>query len=402
MGGLPWRVRVRTPGFQVPPVGPGHPRGARGRGPGASWRVHLPSAAGAARPVDPLLQRRRPGSRAGGGGGAFEEDRPAARAQGTPGQPGGDEAVPREVRPAQHPLERGPRARPGPAQRRRGGDQQRGGLRGVVQRPAGGLPRPRRVRRRRAPRHPCNAGGGLERRAGRAGAGARAPACAFRRLVPRPPRDRHVASGCRPRGAGTARGRRTGLDHRGGGGGRMSTGSMEGARRALSVAWMLALREWRALLRQSRMAAVWPLVQPLAYTALLVALRPMFGMGAAGAPLRFGVFVFIGFILWQSWFEVMRAEMDAIRRNKGLMSRGELGVGTLVLSTALAAAIQLVPRLLVGLAAAVFVLGADLPALLMLVGFGIATLVNGAVIGALLQPFSTLSPDLGKTIQSFA
>lgn len=182
----------------------------------------------------------------------------------------------------------------------------------------------------------------------------------------------------------------------------MSAGSMEGARRALSVAWMLALREWRALLRQSRMAAVWPLVQPLAYTALLVALRPMFGMGAAGDPLRFGVFVFIGFILWQSWFEVMRAEMDAIRRNKGLMSRGELGVGTLVLSTALAAAIQLVPRLLVGLAAAVFVLGADLPALLMLVGFGIATLVNGAVIGALLQPFSTLSPDLGKTIQSFA
>lgn len=172
--------------------------------------------------------------------------------------------------------------------------------------------------------------------------------------------------------------------------------------RSMAVAWMLAVRNWRAEFRQSRMVLVWPLVQPMAYTSLLVLLRPMFGTGGEGARLRYAIFVFIGFILWQSWFEVMRAQLDAIRKNKGLMSRGELGTGTLVLSTTLGAAIQLAPRLLVALIAAATLLGASPHALAMLLGFGVATLVNGAVIGALLQPFATLSPDLGKTIQSFA
>ncbi|HCH0556587.1 TPA: hypothetical protein NKO30_006719 [Pseudomonas aeruginosa] len=172
--------------------------------------------------------------------------------------------------------------------------------------------------------------------------------------------------------------------------------------RSFSVAWMLAMREWRANFRQSRMVVLWPFVQPLAYTCLLVVLRPMFGAASDAAPLHFAVFVFIGFILWQSWFEVMRAQMDAIRKNKGLMSRGELGMGTLVLSITLAAAIQLVPRLLVTMVAATVILGTGPFALCMLFGFGVMTMINGAVIGALLQPFATLSPDLAKTVQSFS
>ena len=174
------------------------------------------------------------------------------------------------------------------------------------------------------------------------------------------------------------------------------------AARSVSVAWMLAAKDWTADLRQSRFSLAWPLVQPLAYTFLFIVLRPVMGAGVRSHPADFAVFVFIGFTLWQTWFEVLRAEMDAIRRNKGLMSRGELGSATLVLATAFSSAMQLLPRLVVAIAAAVLVLGASPAAVAGLVVFSLATLANGAVIGAILQPFATLASELGKIVQSFS
>lgn len=173
-------------------------------------------------------------------------------------------------------------------------------------------------------------------------------------------------------------------------------------RQALAVAWMLAVREWMAELRQSRLSPLWPLLQPLAYTALFVMLRPLLGGPQSGGPLLFGVFVFIGFSLWQGWFEALRSQMDALRRHKGLMSRGELGFATLVAATFMASLFALVPRLLLAIIVVVVIADAGATAVLQLVVFALLTLLNGAVIGALLQPFATLSPDLGKTVQSFS
>ena len=90
------------------------------------------------------------------------------------------------------------------------------------------------------------------------------------------------------------------------------SGAIVRVQRSLSVAWMLAAREWVADFRQSRMTPVWPVVQPLAYAVLFVALRPLIGGSVVDRPIEFGVFVFIGFSLWQSWYEGMRAQMDAI------------------------------------------------------------------------------------------
>lgn len=181
-----------------------------------------------------------------------------------------------------------------------------------------------------------------------------------------------------------------------------SSMSMMAARalRAWSVAWMLAAREWQGEIRQSRMALVWPVAQPLAYTVLFTLLRPLMGGAAQGSPWSFAVYVFVGFTLWQTWFEVLRAQMDALRKHKGLMSRGELGTATLVLATSLASALQLLPRLLIAAIAAAVVLRPDALAIAQLFAFGLLVLANGSVIGALLQPFATLSPDLGRTIQS--
>lgn len=181
----------------------------------------------------------------------------------------------------------------------------------------------------------------------------------------------------------------------------MSTVFVAPLRRAIGVAWMLALREWLADYRQSRMSVLWPLLHPLAYTGLFVLLRPLLG-AEQGQGLKFAIFVFVGFVLWQSWFETLRAQMDAIRRHKGLVARGELGTGTLCMAAQFGTALQFLPRLLLMLLAAALVLQPGVPALAGLLLFSVLALLNASAIGALLQPFSALSPDLGKTVQSIS
>lgn len=173
------------------------------------------------------------------------------------------------------------------------------------------------------------------------------------------------------------------------------------ARRSVSVAAMIAAREWLADYRQSRLSVVWPLAHPLAYSALFVLLRPILGTAATRYDTAaFAVFVFTGFCLWQSWYETLRAQMEALRRHKGLMSRGELGAPTLALATTFAALVEFLPRVLAIAVLALVVLDAPLLALASLFAFALLALLNGAAIGMLLQPFATLSQDLGKAVQS--
>lgn len=174
------------------------------------------------------------------------------------------------------------------------------------------------------------------------------------------------------------------------------------AARSIEVAAMLVQRELVADFRVSRMSLLWPVVYPLAYTLLIVFMRPVFGGGFSGSHADFAVFVFAGFCIWQSWFEVLRRQMDAVRVNKSLVSRAEIGSSTLFLTTLFSTGAHLVPRLICATLFAALVLDAGPLAILGFWGGALVTLINGAVIGALIQPFSTLSPDLGKGIQSIS
>lgn len=171
--------------------------------------------------------------------------------------------------------------------------------------------------------------------------------------------------------------------------------------RALSTGWMLASREWLADARQSRLGIVWPLLYPLGYTALLMLFRPV--LPAPGeAPHRFAVFVLVGFSLWQTWIDVLRLQLGAIRRYRGLVSRGELDSAALLATSALTAGLQLAPRLAMLVIVVVAVPGMDPAALAGLVAFSAVILLNGAVIGALLQPFATLSPGIDRVVQGLS
>ncbi len=189
----------------------------------------------------------------------------------------------------------------------------------------------------------------------------------------------------------------------------MSTGSsqlgeplagLRGLRRDWSVAWLLALREWLSGYRSSRWNAVWPVLYPVLYTALLLAVRPLLGQQSHD-PASYALFAFVGFSLWQAWIETLRAQLGALRRYKSLVSRGDMGSGTIALSSAITGALQLIPRLLLAIVLALVTRHTISPvAVMSLLTGGLLVIVNASALGTLLQSWATLTPGVERFIQS--
>jgi len=163
---------------------------------------------------------------------------------------------------------------------------------------------------------------------------------------------------------------------------------------------LLALREWLSGYRASAWNALWPLLYPILYTALLLAVRPLLGQQTQ-EPARYALFAFVGFSLWQAWIETLRAQLGALRRYKSMVARGDMGTGTIALSSAMTGVIQLAPRLLVAVAlgwatqhaVTAFSVG------MLLLG-GALVVANATAFGTLLQPWATLTPGVDRVVQS--
>ncbi len=177
-------------------------------------------------------------------------------------------------------------------------------------------------------------------------------------------------------------------------------GSMQSFQAVWSAAWLLALREWLSGYRASRWNAVWPFLYPVLYTSLLLAVRPLLGQQAHD-PARYALFAFVGFSLWQAWIETLRAQLTALRRYKSLVSRGDMGSGTIAMASAMTGAMQLGPRLLLGIVLALATRHAvGITTVSMLLLGGALVLANATAIGTLLQPWATLTPGVDRMVQS--
>ena len=167
-----------------------------------------------------------------------------------------------------------------------------------------------------------------------------------------------------------------------------------------SVAWLLALREWLSGYRSSRWNAVWPVLYPILYTSLLLAVRPLLGQQSHD-PARYALFAFVGFSLWQAWIETLRAQLGALRRYKSMVSRGDMGSGTIAISSAITGALQLVPRLLLAIVLALATRHTVSPvAVVSLLVGGLLVIANATALGTLLQSWATLTPGVERFIQS--
>lgn len=171
-------------------------------------------------------------------------------------------------------------------------------------------------------------------------------------------------------------------------------------RQMCAVGWMLARRTLLIEVRTSRLGWLWPLIYPVAYTALLLTLKPvMHPAGRSGVD--YALHVFVGLSLWQLWFEGLQTQMRAVKAQRSLLSRADLEPGALFLSGFFVQVVYLLPRLALALvlATAFGRLNSLWPALIFVL-MSLAVVLNGSVVGFVLQPFATLLPDIGRVVQS--
>lgn len=179
----------------------------------------------------------------------------------------------------------------------------------------------------------------------------------------------------------------------------MSAG-LSALRNACAIAWMLARRDLLAEIRTSRLSLLWPLIYPVAYTALFMAIKPAMQSGGP-AGLHYALHVFVGLSLWQLWFQGMQGQMRAVKAQKSLLSRADLDPATLFLAGFLVQAVHLVPRVLLALVLAIVFVHLRSPwsaGIFFVMAF--VVVLNGCVVGFVLQPFATLIPDIGRIVQS--
>jgi len=173
-------------------------------------------------------------------------------------------------------------------------------------------------------------------------------------------------------------------------------------RQIYAVSWMLTKRTLVIEVRTSRLGWLWPLMYPVAYTVLFLTLKPvMQPTGSSGFD--YALHVFVGLSLWQLWFEGLQTQMRAVKAQRSLLSRADLDPGALFLSGFFVQAVYLLPRLGLALVlAATFGSLNSIWSAFIFVSMSLAVVLNGSVIGFVLQPFSTLVPDIGRLIQSLS
>jgi lipopolysaccharide transport system permease protein len=153
--------------------------------------------------------------------------------------------------------------------------------------------------------------------------------------------------------------------------------------------------------RESRLSLLWPLLFPLVYSGLFVFLRPAVQGGEVSVDWSYAVFVLIGFSLWQLWFEGLRMQMEAVKANRSLLSRADLSPVSLFFAGYMLQLFQLSMRLVMVLLVTFFLVRVpSATACLAFVVVSALTILNGCVVGFCLQPFSTLIPDVARTLQS--
>lgn len=169
----------------------------------------------------------------------------------------------------------------------------------------------------------------------------------------------------------------------------------------VAVAWLVARRDLVSEWRSSRLSVFWPLLYPVSYTALFVALRPLIQGADVPITWTYVLHVFIGFSLWQVWFDGMRIQMEAVRSNRSLLATADLNPATIFLAGFIVQVVHLLSRIVLALAAVlVFSESLSIYSAVVFSAMSIFVVLNGCTAGFVLQPFSTLLPDVGKAIQT--
>lgn len=171
--------------------------------------------------------------------------------------------------------------------------------------------------------------------------------------------------------------------------------------KALRLGWAMALRDIKAKYRQTALGLLWPILYPLAYSAIFVALLEAKGISGSVGGVPAGAFIFCGLAIFQVWMEELKGQLEILRKNKDVASKVVVPPETFFYASFFQSMFNLLIRVVL-IFAALIIFGIDLGLMPsgLFVFFAIFCVFSASVIGFVLQPFSVLYRDVAQTINS--
>jgi lipopolysaccharide transport system permease protein len=168
------------------------------------------------------------------------------------------------------------------------------------------------------------------------------------------------------------------------------------------LAWRLFVRNVSARYRQTMLGYAWAILPPVFTTLVFVFLRNAGFFAVGQTQLPYGLFLFTGMVLWQTFSDALGSPMRMVTQSASMLTRVNFPREALIL----AGIGEVLFNFLIRLALLIVVIlwsGLQLPWTVILVPFGVLTLVAlGIAIGVLFTPFAVLFQDVGHGLPFLA
>jgi lipopolysaccharide transport system permease protein len=164
------------------------------------------------------------------------------------------------------------------------------------------------------------------------------------------------------------------------------------------LAWRLFLRNLRGMYRQTFLGLFWAFLPPIANTAMWVFLRKAGVFETGETSVDGTVYILTGMILWQAFIDAFQMPLNAINKNRGMISKLNFPRESLLLVGYWEVLFDLCIRLLLLIPAFIFfqfpLNGAIWFAPLAIVGL----VLFASALGLLIMPVGTLYQDVGRFV----
>ncbi len=179
---------------------------------------------------------------------------------------------------------------------------------------------------------------------------------------------------------------------------RLFHGMIQDCMAGRDLAWRLFLRNLRGMYRQTLLGLFWAFLPPIANTAIWIFLKSQNVFKMEDTGIDSTVYILTGMILWQAFVEAFQMPLNALAKNKGMLSKLRFPRESLIM---------------VGFAEVLFNLGIRLllliPAfwwfnvqvsfsMLLAVPAIIALILFASAMGLLIMPIGSLYQDVGRFI----
>ena len=165
------------------------------------------------------------------------------------------------------------------------------------------------------------------------------------------------------------------------------------------LAWRLFLRNLRGLYRQTALGLFWAFLPPLANTAIWIFLQRTGVFSAGEMGVHPAVFILTGMVLWQAFIDAFQMPLQAINKNRNMISKLNFPRESLLLVGLGEVAFNLLIRLLM-LFPAFWLFGVSVgPSFLLGLVAAVGLILVGVSLGLLIMPIGFLYQDVGRFLQ---